>query len=119
MHRGPRALPALLLHARAAASRAFGRKPPRLAPARRRPGFYLSLALHVGALAFAGYATPDPDGDRPTNRNQAGRYWFNRKFKYRKTDANPAVVAAALPGLLEARAACLRDPPPRSERRVV
>ncbi|KAH8052590.1 DUF563-containing protein [Aureococcus anophagefferens] len=73
------------------------------------PGFYLALALQAGAVPFAGYATDDPEGDRPGNRNQKGRYWFNRKFKYRKTDANPAVVADALPALADARRACLAD----------
>ena len=73
------------------------------------PGFYLALALQAGAVAFAGYATDDPEGDRPGNRNQKGRYWFNRKFKYRKTDANPTVVADALPALADARRACLAD----------
>ena len=71
------------------------------------PGFYLPLALGVGGVAFAGYGADDPAADAPTNRNQTGRYWFNRKFKYRKTDANPAVVAAALPALLDARRTCL------------
>ena len=33
----------------------------------------------------------------------------DRKFKYRKTDANPAVVADALPALADARRACLAD----------
>ncbi|KAH8057755.1 hypothetical protein JL721_9683 [Aureococcus anophagefferens] len=79
-----------------------------LFPATCMPGFY--LAPRPGRRrTFAGYATDDPEGDRPGNRNQKGRYWFNRKFKYRKTDANPAVVADALPALADARRACLAD----------
>ncbi|KAH8098532.1 hypothetical protein JL720_1482 [Aureococcus anophagefferens] len=81
---------------------------PKNAPA-RLSGTHWQHAQQAGAVPFAGYATDDPEGDRPGNRNQKGRYWFNRKFKYRKTDANPAVVADALPALADARRACLAD----------
>ena len=76
------------------------RETPFAAPERRRRAY---------AAADAAAQASDPIADLPTNRNQQGRYWFNRKFKYRKTDANPSVVAASLPEILAARASCLAD----------
>ena len=73
-----------------------------------RPGFYLSLAVQVGALAFTGYPTPDAERDvEPVSRSIPGRFWHNQKHRYSQLTTDADTIVASVPEMLDAHRACL------------